>query len=240
MASDKLFNRSKAARKLKKLKTSSKKRSSETIKTLERILIVSEGEKTEPIYFELLVEKFKLQVTDVKVTGSLHSCPLKVVEHAIKLYEKSIKDGASYDSVYCVIDKDSHAKYDMAINKLITIDDFHAINSIPCFELWLLLHYNYTTKPFSKTANKSICQALISKDLKKHLPKYVKNISNLDQSDIDFIFDETNINNAINRSEKLMKHCEDTNTENPFTKIHILVKKLKELKEKKKELLIQK
>ena len=214
-------------------------RSSETQKTLERILIVSEGEKTEPLYFANLIEYYRLNTTDIKVTGARNSCPQIVVDHAIELYEKSKESNNEYDKVFCVIDKDSHAHYSNALSKIKSYPNniLVAINTVPCFELWLLLHYEYTNKAFSKTVKKSICEVLIDDDLKRYLPKYEKNISNLNQEELNYIFNDENIQIAISNVDKLEKYCKYHQTNNPSTKIHDLVKILQEIRKSKLELL---
>lgn len=42
------------------------------------------------------------------------------------------------------------------------------IETMPCFEFWLLLHYDFVTKPFN-------CCDDVVRELKKHWPDYVKN-----------------------------------------------------------------
>ncbi len=210
-------------------------RDSETKKILEKVLIVSEGIKTEPIYFEKLVDFLKLNTTDIKVTGSKHSCPKKVVDYAIEIYENSKNTPNAYDLVFCVIDKDTHANYANAINYISDAkfnDTFKIINSVPCFELWLLLHYEYTIKEFSKTVKNSICTSLIKNNLKKHLPTYEKNISNLKKEDLMHIFNHDTINVAKIRAEKLLVHCKVHSIDNPSTRIHDLVGILQEMKKR--------
>lgn len=210
-------------------------RISETKKIIEKILIVSEGIKTEPIYFQRLVNFLKLITTDIEVTGSKASCPKRVVDYAIELYNKSKGTKNKYDLVFCVIDKDTHANYSNAINLLNDTkynQIFKLVNSVPCFELWLLLHYEYTTREFSKTVKNSICTSLIKDNLKKYLPDYEKNISNLKPKDLSYIFNHETINTAKERAKKLLKHCKDNSIDNPSTKIHDLVEKLQEMKKR--------
>ena len=214
-------------------------RSAEAKGTLERVLIVSEGTKTEPIYFEKLVEHLKLVTADIKVTGAKDSCPQKVVQYAIGLYEETKDKKNAYDLVFCVIDKDSHVHYEDALleaKEYSPKNILYIINSIPCFELWLLLHYTYTSKPYQKKGTKSkggksICD--VTKDeLKKYLPSYVKNISNLSDDELAHIFNDTTIQTAIKRSEQLMEYCISGKTDNPSTKTHELVLKLQEIKKR--------
>ncbi len=235
MGTDDIFKKSKAKRVTKKLL----KRQVGNINTLKRVLVVSEGKKTEPIYFDYLVSKLKLTSADVEVMGSKKSCPLEVVKYAKELFDISIEKGIKYDMVFCVIDKDIHAHYNDALSFINTLNkcNFYAINSVPCFEYWLLLHFVYTTKPFSKTMNKSICSTLISDELKKYLPNYEKNISLLEDKQINYLLNEDIIKKAIEYSKKVLEYCNSSNTDNPSTRIHEMVEKLLLLKKSKKELL---
>ncbi len=237
---------SKAARKEKREKRRAAKkaidnqgRSSSTKKSLERILIVTEGEETEPLYFNYLIDYLKLSTADIKVTGDGHSCPYHVVSDAVKLYEKSLSNKKEYDKVFCVIDKDSHHRYNDALEYIETLSSniFYVINSIPCFELWLLLHYEYTIKSFSKTVKRSICESLIKDDLKKYLPNYEKDISNLNKDELDYIFNDDNIKVAISHAEKILLYCKKHSIDNPSTKIHNLISILQKQRDDKKKLL---
>ena len=214
-------------------------RRSEIKETVERVLIVSEGTKTEPMYFEKLVEHLKLVTTDIKVIGGDDSCPQKVVQYAIALYEERKNTNDEYDLVFCVIDKDAHAHYEDAlleVQKYTPKNILHIINSIPCFEVWLLLHYIYTSKPFQKKGvkskgGKSICDT-VKDELKKYLPNYVKNISNFSEDELSYIFNDETIRSAIKKAEQLMEHCKSGGTDNPSTKVYELVLKLQEMKER--------
>ncbi|MEJ2682434.1 MAG: RloB domain-containing protein, partial [Gammaproteobacteria bacterium] len=56
----------------------------------------------------------------------------------------------SFDKIYCVFDKDSHASYARALDALVSAtpkDTFFTINSVPFFEYWLLLH---SKRPFNE------------------------------------------------------------------------------------------
>ena len=103
----------------------------------DRVLIVCEGQKTEPLYFNSLREEYRLQATDICITNAKGSDPMSLVKYAIDLYKNSQKEGNDFDFVFCVFDKDDHANYKQAINEISKIKnkaEFHAITSVPCFE----------------------------------------------------------------------------------------------------------
>jgi RloB-like protein len=116
----------------------------------ERVLIVCEGEKTEPNYFEEIRQKARLSNAHIQaIRSELGTDPANVVRAA----EKSFFDKhRGFERVYAVFDRDDHINYETAIqmaaakNGKLRNDEkraviFEAIVSVPCFELWLL----YTT-----------------------------------------------------------------------------------------------
>ena len=98
MGTDDIFKKSKAKRTTNKLL----KRQVGNINTLKRVLVVSEGKKTEPIYFDYLVSKLKLTSADIEVMGSKKSCTLEVVKYAKELFDISIEKDIKYDIIFFV------------------------------------------------------------------------------------------------------------------------------------------
>ena len=179
------------------------------------ILIVTEGKETEPNYFNKWKSELR-KVASVKIVGG-DKCgthPRNIVEYAI-----AMKRGASYDHVWCVFDRDSHPKIHEAI-KMAEGNDLDYALSNPCFELWLLIHFQNQEAHIER---KALCSIL-----KKHIPDYDKSMSNI----YDAIINDQN--KAIKHASALrQKHLrEGTNTEeaNPSTGIDKLVLKLNNLK----------
>ena len=98
--SDQLFHKRKAERK-RKNKFTKKQLSSRT-----RVLIVCEGEKTEPSYFKFLRKKLDLTAADIVVSGESDSAPGSVV----KFGRDKLKMDPDYQYVFFVFDKDSPRK----------------------------------------------------------------------------------------------------------------------------------
>lgn len=76
------------------------------------------------------------------------------------------------DMAYCVFDTDTNQEKNTIINKAIELakkNKIIVITSSPCFEIWFLLHYIYTTASMSNDD--------VIKVLKKHYSKYEKNIN---------------------------------------------------------------
>lgn len=195
-------------------------------KTFKRILIVCEGSKTEPYYFRGLINFYKIRSADVVVDGSSGSAPSSVFNYAKKQYALEKRKGNPFDEVYCVFDKDSHPCYERTVDEIKRsrpIGVFKACVSVPCFEVWLTLHYGYSDKPYYTTGNKSVGD-LALQDLKKKCPLYEKGM-------VSFFEDhEKNLDDAIRNSKKLLDSNRATNTDNPSTCVHELVEALKDLR----------
>jgi hypothetical protein len=102
-----------------------------------RVLIVCEGKKTEPGYFEL----FKIHPTVrilVKGTGTNTSS-------LVKRTEQFEADEGPFDEIWCVFDRDSFAPddYDNAISKIESKAKYNVAYSNEAFELWFVLHFEF-------------------------------------------------------------------------------------------------
>jgi hypothetical protein len=103
-------------------------------------LIVCEGEKTEPRYFESF--RLNRRVVPVDVRG-LGADPLRLVRKAEQLRDEGDYTEA-YDQVWVVLDCDDFAPGD--INRAVQQarqSGMRVAYSNPAFELWYLLHFNY-------------------------------------------------------------------------------------------------
>lgn len=141
------------------------------------VMIVCEGAKTEPAYFKGLVDDLKLSTANIVVYGEeCGSSPRTLVRFAIERY----KENRAFDRVFCVFDRDAHPDFDAAVDQCSAQRKksngdpiFVAITSDPCFEFWLLLHFEETFKPFARTDTKSVGDQAVA-ELKRYLPKYAK------------------------------------------------------------------
>jgi hypothetical protein len=174
----------------------------------DRILIVCEGSKTEPNYFNEIKQFYKLHTANVEVQhSSLGTCPLQVVKSAEDLFlngssEKGIQKRA-FEQVYAVFDRDDHNEYFNARDKAGALDEklkndfnkkvkFKAISSVPCFELWLLLHF--------EDAQARMHRDVALTRLQKHLPNYTKGATGI------YATTKEQVLLAIERVKKLPRH----------------------------------
>lgn len=211
------------------------KRKHRTINSLKRkqskresydvVLIVCEGKKSEPNYLKGLCDELKLNSANIELLG-IGVDPLKIVDSAIQKYNET----KNYDRVYCVFDKDQHQSYQAALEKINSYQQrksngipIYAINSVPCFEYWLLLHFVDTSKPYVKAGNKSAGDQLCS-EIETHIQGYEKGQKNI------FSLTKSNLQNALNRAKKNNILQENNSTDNPSTKMNQLVEYLMNLK----------
>lgn len=207
------------------------KRPRSTRNSYDRILIVSEGSKTEPQYFKEIRSAYRLNTANIQIYHSNKTDPLSVVNYAENLFKegnphKQIKSGA-FEQVYAIFDRDEHTTYFEAINKAQLLNNamkndlgqnivFCAIPSIPSFELWLLLHFKDILAPLHRTH--------AFEQVKLYIPNYTKGADKI------FEFTKQYLDTACKRAEELSKSLTVHVNEKPYTAIHKLVKILQELK----------
>lgn len=121
-------------------------------------LIVTEGQVTEPVYFETIRQKLKLGAMHIKVIPSTRPDALNVIRkaveeqkaHTLKIRrgELPIKMPAKFDHVWAVIDTDVLTDPQKWAEVVKSANDkkVKLAYSTPCFEFWLLLHLEYTTR----------------------------------------------------------------------------------------------
>lgn len=188
-----------------------------------RLLIVCEGTKTELLYFidacnELGVYK-GLAVVDV-VPGN-GSNPVNVVDTAAKRFRAEKKSGNEFDAVYCAVDRDEHARFDEAMDRARALG-FEAIVSIPSFEYWLLLHFRDTSAPIVREGVRSPGDCCL-RALQAAWAGYTKGRQH--------VFRELSprLAQARLRAARRLAAAERDGSENPSTRVHLLVDALEAL-----------
>lgn len=199
-----------------------------------RILIVSEGTKTEPNYFKEIRAELRLPAASIIIEPSEGTEPLSVVQSAEKLFLYGKKGSLAitakaFDEVYVVFDRDDHPYYAQALAKAGTLDlkyrneykkpvRFFATPSNPCFELWLLLHFT------------DIRSLVHRNEIIKNLKNYIKNY---EKSSND-IYSQTSmfINDAISRAKNININSSPLSDNSPYTEVVTLVERLFSIKKK--------
>lgn len=194
----------------------------------QKVLIVCEGSKTEPQYFNEIKDAYEISTANIRISGDCGSDPLSVVDHGERLFaeEKRLHPDDPYDRVYCIFDRDSHVGYQAAIEKIGGIKPkgvFYAIPSIPSFEYWLLLHYEYTTAPFACTGNRSAGEMVIT-SLHRYWPEYAKT----SRGTFSHLCEQ--LPTAKVYAAKALAEAERRGSDNPSTRVHELVEYLQNIK----------
>ena len=206
------------------------KRKQNTRASYDRVLIVCEGRKTEPSYFGDIKRKYRLHSANIQILPSTGTSPMQVVQYAEHIFKNGDLSNSiskrAFDRVYAVFDRDTHSSYNNALVKAARLDrklenddrqriEFQAIPSNPCFELWLLLHY--------QDAFGLITSADALTQLRTHLPGYAKSTPNiLSQT-------QHHLADAYTRADQLRLLSSPTSTSHSYTEIDKVVKLLTNL-----------
>lgn len=157
---------------------SGERRSARTLRVrMTRHLVVCEGTRTEPRYFTGLkraLGEANGRKVEIKVVGSgLHTIDL--FDFAQEWCRKSAN---TFDHVWIVYDRDYFPaeEFDLVERRCdatLGQSTFHALWSNPCFEIWLLLHFGYTSAEMTPTE----CTRAVSEAFERELGcKYAKNL----------------------------------------------------------------
>jgi RloB-like protein len=185
-----------------------------------RVLVCCEGEVTEPSYFKGLKRKGQNNLLDVEVRPG-GSNPKTLVDFAAgrkKDTENQARrqrdDNLRYDEIWCVFDVDTHDHIPDAKQKAAANHIDLAISN-PCFELWLLLHFQEQHAHIERRGVQSACR--------QHMPGYDKEVP------FDEIFPR--YQDGVKRAQAL-EHWQETRGcagENPSTGVHRLTERIMEL-----------
>lgn len=194
----------------------------------DRILIVSEGSKTEPLYLQEIRAAYRLHTANVEVHSSeLGTAPIQVVKYAKELFEsgdhhKNVQRRA-FEHVYAVFDRDDHDSYFDALQLAESLDGklrndtkcfirFKAIASVPSFELWLLLHFEDIQAPLHRDD--------VIRRLKQHIPNYEKGTCRA------YAITREHLSIATQRAERLATRFSAYSDPEPYTAMVNLVQSL--------------
>ncbi len=122
------------------------------VKAGDAFLIVTEGEVTEPVYFELLRKELDLPAVRIRIGPGRHSDPRHVIQTAVDAVKEQARrkkkkllgnaEPEKFDHVWAVIDTDVPVRKGFwnEVESLARARRVKLAHSTPCFEYWLLLH----------------------------------------------------------------------------------------------------
>ena len=187
-------------------------------KTKKVMVLAAEGaNKTEKTYFNEFNSR-QSQYRIIPARGN-NTDPVKIVQDAINSAQKEELDYEYGDRAVAIFDVDFGKEKQIRdeIN-LANSNNVEVFLSNPCFEVWLLLHFRFSTKGYVN--NESVIN-----DLKSYWPKYEKKISSY--SDINSLTTE-----AISNAKRVKAYFEKNNFNadvvkcNSSTDVHELVEDL--------------
>jgi hypothetical protein len=132
-----------------------------------------------------------------------------------------MEDDPEYDKAYCIFDLDQHANFFEAI-RVIQASNFSRdgrlfpVPSAPCFEVWMLLHYRYTSGGYVPSHGDPPCAQVI-KDLRAYFPDYEKGHKK------SYEILSSMLDQAILHAERLEQYNLETKNSNPSTQMHHLI-----------------
>ena len=210
----------------------SQKRREKTREKLVRFLIVCEGEKTEPHYFEALIKNCISTIREVIIEGEGRATVALVDRAQAIKQELERKNAMAFDRVWLVFDKDNFDDFNEAIRKAKKLG-FQCAWSNEAFELWYLLHFAYLDTGIGRNAYVEKLQGFFREKMgdtdfeyKKGNPNIYRLLQKHGSEDL-----------AISHANKLRASYEGTDYANhkPCTMVDKLVKELKDPKKLLKE-----
>jgi hypothetical protein len=135
-----------------------------------KFIIYSEGKNTEPDYFHAVRRDLLGALVDIEIIEAA-GVPMTIAERACERStamkrrrgrKSSFEEG---DQVWAVFDRDEHPKVSEAIERC-RVGHVGVAFSDPCFELWLILHFN----DFDRSDDRHQVQAELAKVCKSYDP----------------------------------------------------------------------
>jgi hypothetical protein len=175
------------------------------------LLIVCEGE-TEKYYFEALRAHYQLRASEVVIPAdATGNDPGNLVRYA----ERRASEG--FDFVYCVFDRDQHANFASARQRIHLLANrrrplpIYEAASVPAFEVWVLQHFAQSEMPFANA------DEVIAHLRGNPLPNYDKADRRISERLVQ------NVDLAVRNAQWLAQRNAASGSRNPFTNVHELV-----------------
>jgi len=179
---------------------------------------------TEADYVNLIRREERLRLVEI-VSIPEAGVPKTVVEVAVEEMRKAARDARrmrddnlKYDEVWCVFDVDEHPDLAAAKDQA-RANGLHVAISNPCFELWLLLHFQDQSAHLHRDVLRRRCTD-------DHLPSYAKRIT-----DEIYAVLAPRYADAVRRATALdaWHATRGTEGENPSTRVYKLTERLAEV-----------
>lgn len=184
--------------------------------TKARVVVATEGRVTEPLYLQAFTRMHGHDSIElVHVPSS--SDPRSVVERVREEKTHAPSDGLSeLDTYWAMFDRDDHDRFHEAVD-MANANDIGLAISIPCFELWVLLHYEDWNRAEHRDA--------LRRRLTRHCTGYTLGRKRFD--DIEAIRDSHDQASDRARTLVRLRAEEDNPFGNPSTTVHCLTEHIR-------------
>ena len=171
---------------------SRKKRNTATRRQKPLILIIAEGQNvTESQYFRHFQEQHADYNIKILIPGHITD-PSGMQKTILRYWDQYGMDEEKGDVAFIVLDLDCNSEKGRLIRKLEKENEnARFVVSNPCFEVWFLLHFRYSTRAYYTSSE-------VIRDLRKYIPDYEKN------TDVALLIAD-DIEIAMKNAEKLRK-----------------------------------
>jgi hypothetical protein len=210
-------------------------RSAAQTKPPKSILIVTEGQNTEPLYLKTLAAHWSLHPHVTTIAPGGEGIPANLVSKALKVQkerdaadkagELAYNQLAGFDGTWIVFDTEHAARQNRLEDglKLAEKHDIRVAHSTPCFEFWLALHYALQTPPMETCKQACAFFERVAKLKKSSYSKEKGAASGLINKLICLV------PTAVRNAELLAaQQAMDIFPANPSTSVHSLVRSLHE------------
>lgn len=191
-------------------------RKSKGLTPRQRLLVVTEGDVTEPKYLAALKHHFRNSLVALKIAGE-HGVPMTLVDAAIVLKDQNVRDSKHsldlrYDAVWVVCDVDEHPNLNEALHKAQSNEIAVALSD-PCIELWFLLYKEQQMKHIHRHDAQRKAKELFPGMKGKEWPFKHHN--------------DTDYYCAVRRAQELERRASRTDQRNPSTTLYHLTEAIR-------------
>lgn len=180
------------------------------------VILVCQGAETEPIYFNNFRKKeFEVAIHIHREAGK---DPIKIIQTA-KYLKNDQYEGAFIERIFCIYDVDNTLEITLKKSEKMANElGLKTCVSNPCFEIWYLLHFLYSTRYYNSYDE-------IKEDLIRYIPEYAKNKDIFSQL-------QPNQQKAIANARRLEEHHRNIGEDpsicgcNPSTQVFYIIEYL--------------
>lgn len=187
-----------------------------------RILVVTEGDVTEPEYFRGFQRVHRQAVIEIKIEPAAQSS-LSIVRFAKTLHDEAAlrarreqDENLRFNEVWCVFDVDDH-HYLSEARLMAEANDIHLAICNPSFDLWLLLHF--LDHPPGEAE-----RHVFRRSVQSYLPRFTQ-----DNKHVDFRDCESGYLRAVELAKRLTQLAESIGEpgRNPTTGVYRLTERIR-------------